>query len=155
MRNLRGTFLYEGRCIAGFSYLHYYNVPLKSLTTLTLLRLNMRQPENIFIRQFYVNPNGNIFQKTIPEIFSNSGADNLSFATGIFPDSFKIAKATHVYKKYSKRECSNYRPISILKNLDKIIEKLIHKRLMAFLNDQRVLYKKQFELQKNVLLHTQ
>ena len=42
MRNLRGTFLYEGRCIAGFSYLHYYNVPLKSLATLTLLRLNMR-----------------------------------------------------------------------------------------------------------------
>ena len=40
MRNLRGTFLYEGRCIAGFSYLHYYNVPLKSFATLTLLRLH-------------------------------------------------------------------------------------------------------------------
>ena len=44
---------------------------------------------------------------------------------------------------------SNYRPITLLSNLDKIIEKLMHKRLMGFLNDQKVLYKKQFGFQKN------
>ena len=62
----------------------------------------------------------------------------------------KIAKVTTVYKKGSKLECGNYRPITLLSNLDQIIEKLMHKRLMAFLNDQKVLYKKQFGFQKKV-----
>ena len=74
---------------------------------------------------------------------------NLSFTTGIFRDSLKIAKVTPVYKKGSKLECTNYRPITLLSNLDKIIEKLMHKRLMGFLNDQKVLYKKQFGFQNN------
>ena len=52
---------------------------------------------------------------------------NLSFTTGIFPDSSKIAKATPLYKNGSKLECANYRPIFLLPNLDKIIEKLMHK----------------------------
>ena len=51
---------------------------------------------------------------------------NLSFTTDIFQDSLKIAKVTRVYKKGSKLECVNYRPISLLSNLDKIIEKLIY-----------------------------
>ena len=76
---------------------------------------------------------------------------NLSFITGIFPNSSKIAKVTTVYKKGSKLECANY----MLSNLDKIIEKLLHKRLMGFLNDWKVLYQKQFGFQKNFLLHMQ
>ena len=62
----------------------------------------------------------------------------------------KVAKVTPVYKKGSKLECANYRPITLLSNLDKIIEKLMHKRLMGFLNDQKVLYKKQFGFQKKI-----
>ena len=57
---------------------------------------------------------------------------NLSFTTSIFPDSLKIAKATPVYKKGSKLECANYRPVTLLLNVDKIIEKLMHKRLIGF-----------------------
>ena len=73
---------------------------------------------------------------------------NLSFTTGIFPDSVKITKVTTVYKKCSKLECANYRPTSLLSNLDEIIEKRMHKRLIGFLNDQKVPYKKQFGFQK-------
>ena len=62
---------------------------------------------------------------------------NLPFKTGIFLDSLKIAKVTPVYKKGSKRDCANYRTISLLSNLDKIIETFIHKRLMGFLNNQK------------------
>ena len=43
---------------------------------------------------------------------------NLSFITGIFPDSLEVAKVTPVYRKGSKLECAN-RPISLLSNLDK------------------------------------
>ena len=74
---------------------------------------------------------------------------NLSFTANIFPDSLKIAKVTSVYKKCSKREFSNYKPISLLPNLHKITEKLMHKRLTAFLDDQKIPYKKQFGIQKS------
>ena len=74
---------------------------------------------------------------------------NLSFTTDIFRDSLKIAKVTPVYKKGSKLECTNYRPITLISNLYKIIEKLMHKGSMVFLNDQKFLYKKQFGFQNN------
>ena len=57
---------------------------------------------------------------------------NLSFPTGVFPDSLKIVKVTPVYKKSSRLECANYRPISRLSSLDKIMEKLMHKRKWNF-----------------------
>ena len=61
---------------------------------------------------------------------------NLSVIIGIFPDSLKITKVTPVYRRGSELECSNYRPISLLSNLNKIIEKRMHyKRLMTFLKD--------------------
>ena len=71
----------------------------------------------------------------------------LSFTAGI---THQFTKVIPVYKNGSKLECANYRPISLLSNLVKIIEKLMHKRLMGFLNDQKILYKKQFGFQKKI-----
>ena len=48
---------------------------------------------------------------------------NLSFSTGCFPNNLKIAKVIPVFKKDSPLECNNYRPISLLSNIDKIFEK--------------------------------
>ena len=45
---------------------------------------------------------------------------NLSFMTGVFPDSLKIAKVIPIHKKDSKLIVSNYRPISVLSNLDNL-----------------------------------
>ena len=47
---------------------------------------------------------------------------NLSFSSGVFSDKLKIAKILPVFKKGSKLESSNHRPISFLSNLNKIIE---------------------------------
>ena len=80
---------------------------------------------------------------------------HLSFTTGIFPDSLEITKVTPVYKKGSKLECANYRPITLLSNLDQIIENHMHKRLIGFLNDQKAPYKKQLDFEKIFLLHIQ
>ena len=57
----------------------------------------------------------------------------------------------------SKLECTNYRPISMLSNLDKILGKSMHKRLMGFLNDQKIPYKKTIVISKKKknLLHMQ
>ena len=74
---------------------------------------------------------------------------NLSFSSGVFPDILKTAKIIPIHKKDSKLECTNYRPISLLSNLDKILEKLMHTRLMKFLEDEKILYHKQFGFRKN------
>ena len=56
---------------------------------------------------------------------------NLSFSTGIFPNKLKEAKVIPVFKnKASPFDAEHYRPISLLSNIDKIFQKLMHKRLM-------------------------
>ena len=50
---------------------------------------------------------------------------NLSFSTGCFPSKLKTAKVIPIFKKDSPLDCSNYRPISFLSNIDKIFEKLM------------------------------
>ena len=45
---------------------------------------------------------------------------SISFSTGVFPSVFKIAKVVPIHKNHSKLDYSNYRPVSILSNLEKI-----------------------------------
>ena len=49
--------------------------------------------------------------------------------TGVFPSVLKTAKVVPVFKKDSKLDYSNYHPISLLSNIEKILEKLMYKRL--------------------------
>ena len=48
------------------------------------------------------------------------------------------------FKKNDPLLCYNYRPISLLSNIGKLIEKLIYKRLYAFLEENKCLYSNQF-----------
>ena len=65
---------------------------------------------------------------------------NLAFETGVFPDILKTAKLIPIIKKGDQQDCNNYRPISLLSNIGKIIEKLIHKGLFKFLNSNNCLF---------------
>ena len=47
---------------------------------------------------------------------------NVSFSTGVFPTILKIAKVVPIHKKQSKLVFSNYRPISLSSNLEKILK---------------------------------
>ena len=69
---------------------------------------------------------------------------NLSFDKGVYPDMLKIAKAIPIFKKDSKLVVSNYRPISLLSNINKILEKLMFKRVYTFLEENKCLYSLQF-----------
>ena len=51
---------------------------------------------------------------------------NLSISLSLFPDDCKIAKLKPLYKKEAKTKPKNYRPISLLPLLSKIIERIIH-----------------------------
>ena len=72
---------------------------------------------------------------------------NLSFMTGVFPSVLKTAKVIPVFKKDSKLDYSNYRPISLLSNIEKILEKLMYRRLYTFLNNNNI-YDLQFGFRK-------
>ena len=52
-----------------------------------------------------------------------------------------------IFKKGDQQDCNNYRLISALSNIGKIIEKLIHKRLFKFLNSNNCLFNYQFGFQ--------
>jgi Reverse transcriptase (RNA-dependent DNA polymerase) len=58
---------------------------------------------------------------------------NLCFTTGVFPDIFKTAIIKPIYKKGEKTLLNNYRPISVLNNISKLIEKCIKHRLYSFM----------------------
>ena len=62
---------------------------------------------------------------------------NLSFTTGVFPSILKVSKVIPIHKKDSKLTCSNYRPISLLSNLDKILERLMYNRVYKFLEKNK------------------
>ena len=70
---------------------------------------------------------------------------NMSFATGVYPDKLKIAKVIPIFKnKGDQLQVSNYRPISLLSNINKIFEKLVYSRLYSFLNLHNCIYELQF-----------
>ena len=98
-------------------------------------------------------PNGiptkilHLLKNDISHIFAD--LFNKSFSTGVFPSALKIAKILPIHKKGSKLECNNYRPISILSNLDKMLEKLMHKRIYSFLETNNIIYNLQFGFRKN------
>ena len=74
---------------------------------------------------------------------------NYSFLLGIFPASLKIAKIEPIYKSGDKSDVSNYRPISILSPISKILEKLIHVRSINFFNKHSVLLPIQYGFRVN------
>ena len=75
---------------------------------------------------------------------------NLCFATGVYPDQLKVAKVIPIYKnKGDMLILSNFRPISLLSNINKIFEKLVHSRLYSFLNLHNYIYEFQFGFRSN------
>ena len=68
----------------------------------------------------------------------------MSFSTGHFPLVLKIAKVILIHKKQSKVDYTNYRPIFLLSNIEKIIEKLMYKKLSNFLDINNLIYLLQF-----------
>ena len=76
---------------------------------------------------------------------------NKSLMTGIFPDKLKIAIVSPIYKgkDTDPHEFSNYRPISILPTLSKLFEKVVHKQLYEYLNNNNLLNNSQYGFRPN------
>lgn len=75
---------------------------------------------------------------------------NLSFQTGIVPKRMKSAKVIPIYKnKGDPKNADNYRPISLLPTLSKIIEKIVYLQMTSYIDKHKLIYTKQYGFLKN------
>ncbi|CAF4908207.1 unnamed protein product [Pieris macdunnoughi] len=63
---------------------------------------------------------------------------------GKFPDNLKIAKVSPIYKSGPRDDPGNYRPISVLPVMSKILERVVYTRLLDHLNNINFLYEHQY-----------
>ncbi len=74
---------------------------------------------------------------------------NLSFQSSKVPSMWKTAKVIPIHKKGAHNEPENYRPISVLPVLSKVLERAVHQQLSEFLKEQNLLTKYQFGYRSN------
>lgn len=92
-----------------------------------------------------------ILQHTIPFITTPlKHIVDLSFKNGSFPNQLKHATVIPIYKSGTKTSIENYRPISLLSVLSKIIEKIVKNRLVSHLECHKILSPNQFGFRKNL-----
>ena len=64
---------------------------------------------------------------------------NQSLLQGTFPYDWKISKVTPIYKKGPKHDMNNYRPISVISTIAKVMEKIAHNQLYLYLQNENIL----------------
>lgn len=74
---------------------------------------------------------------------------NYSFNEGIFPNILKIAKVIPIFKKGDNTVLENYRPISLLSTISKIMEKIVYARMILFIEKHNILNSAQHGFRKN------
>ena len=85
----------------------------------------------------------------IPSRLLKDGADalasplsaifNLSIQQNVIPAEWKKAKVTPLHKSGAKDNPQNYRPISVLPVVSKVLERLIHKQLASYFDEHGLL----------------
>ena len=68
---------------------------------------------------------------------------NLSIVSSTVPDDMKSAKVIPLFKKKSRLEVGNYRPVSILSSVSKILEKSVYIQIDNYLSSTNLLYQYQ------------
>ena len=58
---------------------------------------------------------------------------NSSLSTGVFPSEWKTARVTPIFKSGAKDDVNNYRPISVLPVVSKLLERVVHDQLYRML----------------------
>jgi len=69
---------------------------------------------------------------------------NLSLTSGIFPNKLKQARVVPIFKSGDHLDCDNYRPISLLSSISKVLEKIVAEKLIGHLFENDLLYNFQF-----------
>jgi len=97
----------------------------------------------------YANP---VISHFLSDVF------NQCLSERIYPDALKIAEVIPIFKKDHRDKISNYRPISLLSQFNKIYEKMIYVRIYSYLikfdllSDQKML--REVEIKMNNIVRT-
>ena len=69
---------------------------------------------------------------------------NFSSSEGTFPNLLKFSNVSLFFKKGYNLDYNYYRPISLISNIGKLTDKIVHKRLYSFLEKNCLLFKQQY-----------
>ncbi|CAB4019684.1 Hypothetical predicted protein [Paramuricea clavata] len=69
---------------------------------------------------------------------------NMSFEYGTFPNAEKCGKVIPIYKSEDRASFDNYRPISVLNTVSKVIERIAHQQITDYLERNQLLCPQQF-----------
>ena len=116
--------------------------------------LDPPQPVEIFNVINSLNPHKSCGFDSISAVFLQIGNEVLApvlsyyfsyaFELGVLPNYFKTAKVIPIFKSGNKNLVSNYRPISLLTTLSKVLEKLIKDRVVKFFDKHNIWYEYQY-----------
>ena len=74
---------------------------------------------------------------------------NRSLTEGYVPSQMKIAEVVPLFKNKERDLANNYRPISLLIVISKLLERIVYKRTFQFVTDTGQLYDSQYGFRKN------
>lgn len=86
---------------------------------------------------------GEVISPFLSDIF------NRCMSQGCYPDQLKIAHVIPIHKKGSKVDCSNFRPISLLCNFNRLFEKILYDRIYKYFDKFSLLNFHQYGFRKN------
>ena len=122
---------------------HYRNIHSRRLNSITISQQDVRDVLNNLnvtkasgpdlISPRLLKEGATILSKPLSIIF------NRSLLQGYFPSNWKDANVTAIYKKADKSMPSNYRPISLLSQIGKAMERCIHKHLYNYISENNLL----------------
>ena len=69
---------------------------------------------------------------------------NRSLEASTFPSIWKCGEVTALFKGGDRTDCNNYRPITVLPTISKILERAVHQQMYEFLSANKLLTSNQF-----------
>ena len=69
---------------------------------------------------------------------------NRSLSTNTVPSIWKSGRVTSLFKSGNRCDPNNYRPITILPTISKLLEKIVHVQLYSYLNEHKLITPSQF-----------
>ena len=73
---------------------------------------------------------------------------NSLLENGIFPDIWKLAKVTLIFKSGAKKDVNNYRPTSVITIFSRLLERLVHDQIFDFFLENNTITKNQSAFRK-------
>lgn len=134
-----------------------YLKPVLHTEKFKLICTNRDQVQKIFgsIKKQNTSGEDNISLRILKKLPGNAidvlaSSINKSFETGVFPSCLKSAIVIPVFKGGNSTDPSNFRPISLLSILSKVIEKIVKEQLLSYLNTYGIINKNQFGFQNGI-----